>query len=55
MDKIKHYTTFTHKYIFLTKEEEKLIKQAEIEFEKAKIEFLNNCKNNPNYIYKVLY
>ena len=55
MEKIKHYTTFTQKYIFLTKEEEKFIKQAEIEFEKAKIEFKNNCKNDPNYIYKVLY
>jgi hypothetical protein len=55
MNKIKHYTTFTQKYVFLTKEEEEIIKQTEIAFEKAKIEFEINCKNDPNYIYKVLY
>ena len=50
MDKIKHFTTFTTKYVFLTKEEdiEKEIKQAKNEFE-------NNYKNDPNYKYKVLY
>ena len=57
MDKIKHYNTFTTKYVFLTKEEdiEKEMTQAKIAFEKAKIEFKNNCKNDPNYKYKVLY
>ena len=59
MDKIKHFTTFTQKYVFLTKEEEeyieKEINQLKIAVKKAKIEFENNCKNNPNYKYKVLY
>jgi len=59
MDKIKHYNTFTTKYVFLTKEEEKEkekeINQLKIAFKKAKIEIENNCKNDPNYIYKILY
>jgi hypothetical protein len=62
MDKIINFTTFTTKYVFLTKEEEKQIeyiekeiKQAEIAFKKAEIEFENNRKNDPNYKYKVLY
>jgi len=59
MDKIINFTTFTTKYVFLTKEEEeyieKEIKQAEIAFKKAKIEFENNCKNDPNYKYRVIY
>jgi hypothetical protein len=59
IDNIKHYNTFTTKYVFLTKEEEeyieKEINQEKIAFEKAKIEFTNNCKNDPNYKYKVLY
>ena len=55
MDKINHYITFTTKYLFLTKEEEKQIEYIEKEIKKAKIEFKNNCKNNPNYIYKVFY
>ena len=25
------------------------------DFEKAKIEIINNCKNDPNYIYKIFY
>jgi hypothetical protein len=43
--------------VFLTKEEdfEKEMTQLKIAFEKAKIEFTNNCKNDPNYKYKVLY
>jgi len=62
MDKIINFTTFTTKYVFLTKEEEKQIEdiekdinQLKIAFKKAKIEIENNCKNDPNYIYKILY
>ena len=62
MDKIINFTTFTTKYVFLTKEEEKQIEdiekdinQLKIAFKKAKIEIENNCKNDPNYKYKVLY
>jgi hypothetical protein len=55
MDKIKHFTTFTTKYVFLTKEEDKQIEYIEKEIKQAKSEFENNCKNDPNYKYKVLY
>ena len=55
MDKIKHFTTFTQKYVFLTKEEKKQIEDIKNDFEKAKIEIINNCKNDPNYIYKIFY
>jgi len=58
MDKIKHYNTFTTKYVFLTKEEEdieKEINQLKNVFKNTKIEIENNCKNDPNYKYKVLY
>ena len=55
MDKINQYTTFTTKYVLITKEEKKLIKQSEIDYEKSIIELENNCKNNPNYIYKIIY
>ena len=55
MDKIKHFTTFTTKYVFLTKEEETQIEYIEKEIKQAKNEFENNYKNDPNYKYKVLY
>ena len=54
MDKIKHFTTFTPKYVFLTKEEEKQIEYIENEIKQAKNEFENNYKNDPNYKYKIL-
>ena len=34
---------------------EKEIKQAEIALKNAKIEIVNNCKNDPNYKYKVCF